>query len=231
MSNRVIYISRNCPHSKKLLIGIHKYDFLRSQFQIVDVGSQQYPDYIKSVPTLVIGQNMIKGDDVFGYMNHMVEQIFTQSPQLKEKYHPQQQGQQHQGQQQQGNVPQGSRRVNEPQQLGQPRQLNNHGIGNQPAKVEKGPDHDPIDDLVGWCPDGGCSFAPISETNDDCSKKVVSLDNNMFAMISDSNDQLTPSDHQKVELGQDNSQFQKSAKQQQMDDSYERLMAERQLIK
>ena len=201
MSNRVIYISRNCPHSKKLLIGIHKYDFLRSQFQIVDVGTQQYPDYIKSVPTLVIDQNMIKGDDVFGYMNHMVEQIFTQSPQLKEKYHPEQ------GQQQQGNVPQGSRRVNEPQQLGQSRQLNNHGIGNQPAK------------------------APISETNDDCSKKVVSLDDNIFAMISDSNDQLAPADHQKVELGQDNSQFQKSAKQQQMDSSYERLMSERQLIK
>lgn len=224
MSNRVIYISRNCPHSKKLLIGIHKYDFLRSQFQIVDVGTQQYPDYIKSVPTLVIGQNMIKGDDVFGYMNHMVEQVFTQSPQLKEKYHPQRQ-------QQQGQMPQGSHRVNEPQQLGQARQLNNQGIGNQPTKVEKGPDHDPIDDLVGWCPDGGCSFSPISETNDDCSKKTVSLDDNMFALISDNNDQLAPADYEKVELGQDNSKFQKSAKQQQMDSSYERLMAERQLIK
>ena len=68
-------------------------------------------------------------------------------------------------------MPQGSHRVNEPQQLGQARQLNNQGIGNQPTKVEKGPDHDPIDDLVGWCPDGGCSFSPISETNDDCSKE------------------------------------------------------------
>lgn len=215
MSDRVIYISRNCPHSKKLLIGIHKYDFLRSQFQIVDVGSQRYPDYIQSVPTLVIGQNMIKGDDVFGYMNHMVEQIFQQSPQLKEKYHPQ------------SNVPQGSHKINEPQQLGQARQ----GIDNLPAKAEKGPAHDPIDDLVGWCPDGGCSFSPISETNDDCSKKMVSLDDNIFATISDDNDRLAPMDHNKVALGNDNSQFQKSAKQQQMDDSYERLMAERNLIK
>ena len=35
---------------------------------------------------------------------------------------------------------------------------------------------------------------------------------------------------QKVELGQDNQQFQKTAKQQKMDGSYERLMAERRLI-
>ena len=52
----------------------------------------------------------------------------------------------------------------------------------------------------------------------------------MFATISDNNDQLAPAP-QKVELGQDNTQYQKSAKQQQMDSSYERLMAERNLIK
>ena len=60
MNNRIIYISRNCPHCKKLLIGIHKYDFLKSQFQIVDVSTQRYPDYIDTVPTLVIEQKMIK---------------------------------------------------------------------------------------------------------------------------------------------------------------------------
>lgn len=211
MSNRIIYISRNCPHCKKLLIGIHKYAFLRPQFKIIDVGSQQYPDYIQSVPTMVIDQSMIKGDDVFGYMNHMVEQIFQQNPELKDKYHPQQGQQSHQGHQ------------------GQQGQLSHQ---NQLAeKPGKGPNYDPVDDLVGWCPDGGCSFSPISDTNDDCSKKNVDLTDNMFAMISDENDQLAPIDHQKVELGQDNGQFQKSAKQQEMDSSYERLMAERNLIK
>ena len=33
MTDRTIYISRSCPHCKKLLIGIHRYDFLKSQFQ------------------------------------------------------------------------------------------------------------------------------------------------------------------------------------------------------
>ena len=90
MTDRVIYISRNCPHCKKLLLGIHKYDFLRSQFQIIDVFPLKDPDYIDTVPTLVANQQTIKSDDVFGYMNNMVEQIFQQNPQLKQKYHPQQ---------------------------------------------------------------------------------------------------------------------------------------------
>jgi hypothetical protein len=210
MSNRIIYVSRNCPHCKKLLIGIHKYEFLRPQFKIVDVGTQQYPDYIQSVPTLVLDQSMIKGEDVFGYMNHMVEKIFQKNPQLKEKYHPQQ-GQDKQPQQQQHHQ--------------QKQQQQQHL-----SKPGKGPSHDPVDDLVGWCPDGGCSFSPISESNDDCSKQLVDVADNMFATISEDNDQLAPAP-QKVELGQDNSQYQKSSKQQQMDSSYERLMNERNLIK
>ena len=30
-------------------------------------------------------------------------------------------------------------------------------IGQTPQKIT-GPDHDPVDDIIGWCPDGGCSF-------------------------------------------------------------------------
>ena len=221
MSNRIIYVSRNCPHCKKLLIGIHKYEFLRPQFKIVDVGTQQYPDYIQSVPTLVLDQSMIKGEDVFGYMNHMVEKIFQQNPQLKEKYHPQQ-GKDKQPQQQQ--QPQHQQ---QPQQQQQPQRPN---MQQQLSKPGKGPSHDPVDDLVGWCPDGGCYFSPISESNDDCSKQLVDLTDNIFATISEDNDQLAPAP-QKVELGQDNSQYQKSEKQQQMDNSYDRLMNERNLIK
>ena len=63
---------------------------LKNQFQIIDVQTQQYPDYIETVPTLVANQQMIKNDDVFGYMNNLVEQIFRQNPGLKDKYHPQQ---------------------------------------------------------------------------------------------------------------------------------------------
>lgn len=219
MAERIIYISRNCPHCKKLLLGIHKYDFLRNQFQLIDVQTQRYPDYIQSVPTMVIDQRMIKNDDVFGYMNNMVEQIFQQNPQLKEKYHPQRQGQmqgQGQGQMQGQSQMQGQQR-------------SNGSIGQAPQKT-KGPDYDPIDDLVGWCPDGGCSFSPISESNDDCSIKKVSLDdNNMFSFIQDTGD-IPPQQSGGIQVGNDNTQFQKSSKQQKMDESYERLMAERRIM-
>ena len=207
MSNRTLYISRNCQHCKKLLIGIHKYEFLRSMFTFVDVETQQFPDYIKSVPTLVIDQNMIKADDVFGYLNNMVEQIFEQHPELKQKYHPEQQQSQQQPQQQ---------AQQQPQQQGH----------------SKGPDYDPVDDLIGWCPDGGCSFSPISEQNDDCSKQSVSVEDTNFTFITEGDDQLAPQNNpQKVPMEQDNARFQQSEKQQQMDSSYERLMAERNLIK
>ena len=207
MSNRTLYISRNCPHCKKLLIGVHKYEFLRPMFVFVDVETQQFPDYIKSVPTLVVEQNMIKADDVFGYLNNMVEQIFKSNPELKQKYHPEQ--------------------VNQQDQSNQEQQDPRHQSQEQP---QQSANHDPVDDLIGWCPDGGCSFAPISEQNDDCSKKNVSLDDNMFANISDDSDHLAPTP-QKVPMESDNTQFQQSEKQQEMNGSYERLMAERQLIK
>ena len=83
MSNRVMYISRGCPHCKKLLIGIHKYDFLKSMFVFVDIETNKFPDYITSVPTLVVDQNMIKGGDVFGYMNNMVQEILQQTEKLQ----------------------------------------------------------------------------------------------------------------------------------------------------
>jgi len=212
MTDRIIYVSRNCPHCKKLLIGLHRYSFLKSQFRIIDVSTQSYPDYIESVPTLVANQQMIKNDDVFGYMNNMVEQIFRQNPQLREKYHPQQQ-QKHQQQQHQ-------------QQQHTPMK----SIGQEPTKTN-GPLNDPIDDLVGWCPDGGCSFAPISDSNDDCSKRNVSVEDTRFSFISDADEKMPIQNIEKIPMQQNNDQFQKSAKQQQMDSSYERLMAERQLIK
>ena len=229
MNNRTIYISRSCPHCRKLLVGIHKYDFLKSQFQIIDVSTQRYPDYIDTVPTLVIEQKMIKNDDVFGYMNNMVEQIFRQNPQLKQKYHPQPQ-QQQQGQQQphqQQQVQQQSAQLQPPQ-----RQMagTQQPIGQQPQKMN-GPNYDPVDDIVGWCVDDGCSFSPISETNDDFSKNKASLEDTRFSFISEGNDQLSGGNTTtKIPMENSNAQFQKSAKQQQMDESYERLMAERNLI-
>ena len=200
MSNRVMYISRGCPHCKKLLIGIHKYEFLKSMFVFVDIETNKFPDYITSVPTLTVDQNMIKGGDVFGYMNNMVQEILQQNTELD----PQQQQEQEQG-----------------QQVGQPPTTQNSGSN---------PDNDPVDDLVGWCPGEGCSFADITEQNDDFSKKNVSVEDTRFSFISGEDSPLSDP-HSKVGLEHSDEQFKASAKRQQMDASYERLMSERQLVK
>jgi hypothetical protein len=222
MSDRIIYISRSCPHCKKLLLGIHKYAFLKNQFNIVDISTQSYPDYIETVPTLVANQQMIKNEDVFGYMNNLVEQIFKTNPGIKNRYHPQQ-GQQQQGQQQQQQQ-QGQQQ--QPTRLSESTQQ----IGMRPTKTGQAP-LDPVDELVGWCPDGGCTFAPISEANDDFSKGTVSLEDTRFSLVSDTSDNLSNDGIQKIPMENSNDSFQKQEKQKKMDDSYERLMNERNLLK
>lgn len=223
MSDRIIYISRACPHCKKLLIGLHRYEFLKNQFQIIDVQTQQYPDYIESVPTLVANQQMIKNDDVFGYMNNLVEQIFRQNPGLKNKYHPQQASPQQASPQQLS--PQNSQLTNQQQSMGRPNHESMKSIGQGPVK------NDPIDELIGWCPDGGCSFSPITENSDDCSKRMDPIDDTRYSFISDENDKIPIDPVKKVPMENSNDEFQRSEKLKQMDSSYERLMAERQLIK
>ena len=84
---------------------------------------------------------------------------------------------------------------------------------------------------MGWCPDGGCTFAPISESNDDFSKQNVSLEDTRFSVISEASDNLSSGGVQKVPMENSNESFQKQEKQKKMDDSYERLMNERNLLK
>ena len=52
-------------------------------FTYIDVGKEQYPDYIKSVPSLVTNGNIIKGEQVFNYINNLVQQLVKQNPELQ----------------------------------------------------------------------------------------------------------------------------------------------------
>ena len=51
----------------------------------------------------------------------------------------------------------------------------------------------------------------------------------MFSFIQDTGD-IPPQQSGGIQVGNDNTQFQKSSKQQKMDESYERLMAERRIM-
>ena len=73
MSDRVLFISGRCPHSKKVLVGIQQYSFLKSLFKIVNIDNQPYPNYVKTVPAILIQNQVITGDKVFEYFGKLVE--------------------------------------------------------------------------------------------------------------------------------------------------------------
>jgi len=73
MSERVLFISGRCDHSKKILIGISQYEFLKPLFKVVNVDIQAYPNYIKTVPSLLVNGQIITGTTVFEYLGKLVE--------------------------------------------------------------------------------------------------------------------------------------------------------------
>lgn len=78
MANRVLFISGRCPHSKKLLLGVQEYPFLKSLFKIVNVDTQPFPNYIKTVPAILINNQVVTGDKVFEYFGKLVESKMEQ---------------------------------------------------------------------------------------------------------------------------------------------------------
>ena len=73
MSDRVLFISGRCEHCKKILIGIQQYPFLKPLFKVVNVDTQPYPNYVKSVPSILINSQVISGQTVFEYFGKLVE--------------------------------------------------------------------------------------------------------------------------------------------------------------
>jgi hypothetical protein len=73
MSDKVLFISPRCDHSKKVLIGMKKYPFMKGLFEIVNIDTTPYPNYVKTVPCLLSNGQLITGDTVFEYFGKLVE--------------------------------------------------------------------------------------------------------------------------------------------------------------
>jgi len=73
MSDRVLFISGRCPHSKKILLGINQHSFLKPLFKIVNIDREPYPNYIKSIPSILINNQVVTGGQVFEYFGKLVE--------------------------------------------------------------------------------------------------------------------------------------------------------------
>ena len=84
MSERVLFISGRCPHSKKILMGIQQYSFLKPLFKIVNIDSQPYPNYVKTVPSILINNQVISGETVFEYFGKLVESKKQQEERIEQ---------------------------------------------------------------------------------------------------------------------------------------------------
>ena len=73
MSDRVLFVSGRCEHCKKILVGIQQHSFLKPLFRVVNVDTQPYPNYVKSVPSILINNQVISGQTVFEYFGKLVE--------------------------------------------------------------------------------------------------------------------------------------------------------------
>lgn len=73
MSDRVLFISGRCEHCKKILVGIQQHSFLKPLFNVVNVDTQPYPNYVKTVPSILINNQVISGQTVFEYFGKLVE--------------------------------------------------------------------------------------------------------------------------------------------------------------
>lgn len=204
MSERLLYISKNCEHSTKLLVGLHKHGLL-NHFRVNDVGNmprEQIPSYIQSVPCLVFGNNMIKGEKLFEYLNMFAQEMLSKGNGR---------GGQHAMAQREERV----ERMNIPQQRQQQAVNNSNELG----------------DFEGWCDDGGCSigFSMITDSNDDHQNSKLQQNDSMFYL--DQNESLTgslnPGNVASVQSDSTNDAYQKSAKRSEMDQAYEKMMESR----
>ena len=78
MNDRVLFISGRCPHSAQILKGIQQHPFLKTIFKIINVDTHPYPNYIKSVPSILVKNRVVSGQQVFGYLSKIVESKLEQ---------------------------------------------------------------------------------------------------------------------------------------------------------
>ena len=90
MSDKVLFVSGRCQHSKKILIGIHQYEFMKSLFRVVNIDTNPYPNYVKTVPCLVVNNQLISGETLFEYLGKLVEGKKEQDQQHQQQQQPQQ---------------------------------------------------------------------------------------------------------------------------------------------
>ena len=160
-----IYISKKCPHYKKLLVVFYNNKYLIQYFNIIDVESIQIPNYITSVPTLVYNDELYFDERMYNLIDSVNQHHLRQNPQQQQtNMNNQQQSSTNMqpplGTQSQNNMMDGMRQPNlnpEKQMLNLNRQDNN------PTKKIDKPSED--NEIMGICLGEDCLYENISDDN------------------------------------------------------------------
>ena len=74
----IIYISRRCKYCQELLVFLHKYKQYFN-YPIVDIDTNKYPSIIKSVPCMLINNKILPGDELFKFLEYILEEKNVQT--------------------------------------------------------------------------------------------------------------------------------------------------------
>lgn len=73
-----IYISRRSSPCQELLIKLHKNKHIFS-FPVVDIDTSAYPNIIKSVPCMIVENQILPGGELFKYIDYLINEYEKQN--------------------------------------------------------------------------------------------------------------------------------------------------------
>ena len=160
-----IYISKKCPHCKKLLVVFYNNKYLIQYFNIIDVESVQIPNYITSVPTLVYNDELYFDERMYNLIDsvnqhHLKQNGMTQQSNTNNQ--PDQSNMQPpMGTQSQSNMMDDMRQPD----LNMPNQPNMQQQSNDPTKPVDKPKED--GEITGICLGEDCLYENINDGGSD----------------------------------------------------------------
>ena len=169
-----IYISKKCPHCKKLLVVFYNNKHLIQYFNIIDVESVQIPNYITSVPTLVYNGELYFDERMYNLIDNVNQHHLRQNggqqqqPPRNNMQPPGNNMQPPMGTQSQSNKMDGMRQPN----LNPERQMPtlNGGESNPAQKMDKPPEDN---EIMGVCWGEDCMYENIND-GDNSSNSLMS---------------------------------------------------------
>lgn len=90
MTTPVMYISKRCDHCLRLIKMLHQRPHLKGHYKIVSIDDSPFPQSVKSVPCMIIDDQLINATDLFNYILSSDNKSNNQQPR---KEQPQQNNQ------------------------------------------------------------------------------------------------------------------------------------------